>query len=607
MTQEQDQSVPQTYPEERFPNARVHETAIIEDGVVLGEGTSVWHHAHIRHDARIGEECIIGGKSYIAYEVEIGNRVKINSSVYICFGVTIEDGVMVSAGTIFTNDRLPRATTPDLWQLRPSDPDEETLLTRVCQGATIGAGCTIGNDLTIGQFAMIGMGSLITKDVPDFHLVMGSPAKSVGVVCRCGRVLHRFNDSKRRGGDLKLNCDECGCRFKVNGQDVTELASAIYPGDTQTESGQNANPADPTTSGIAASVAASGIATGAANGKAPAASGDLRQKKNLKTIPDRAVASVSLDLDNQWSYMKTHGDDGWESFPSYLDVVVPRILDFFEARNQKITIFVVGQDAAIESNRPALKSLADAGHEIANHSFNHEPWLHLYSDQQLLEEFQKSEDAIFEATGQRTNGFRGPGFSFSDQVLNVMADRGYAYDCSTFPTFLGPVARAYYFFSSTLNRQQKKERKELFGKFSEGFRPNKPFNWKIGDQQLLEIPVTTMPFFKVPIHASYIFYLAQFSKTLAKMYFWKAMKLCWLTKTRPSLLLHPLDFMDVDDVPELKFFPAMKVSSDRKLELLDSCLDMMQKHWELVTMQQHATIAMDQPLAQRSVREHDIS
>ena len=85
------------------------------------------------------------------------------------------------------------------------------------------------------------------------------------------------------------------------------------------------------------------------------------------------------------------------------------------------------------------------------------------------------------------------------------------------------------------------------------------------------------------------------------------MKLCWLTKTRPSLLLHPLDFMDVDDVPELKFFPAMKVSSDRKLELLDSCLDMMQKHWELVTMHQHATIAMDQPLAQRSVREHDIS
>ncbi len=151
----------------------VHPTALIEDGVEIGCGTSIWDNVHIRHEARIGEQCIIGEKTYIAYGVHIGNRVKINALVYICHGVTIEDGVMISAGTIFTNDKFPRATTPDLRRLRPSEPDEHTLPTLVREGSTIGAGSTIGCDLVIGRFAMIGMGSLVTKSVPDFHLAIG--------------------------------------------------------------------------------------------------------------------------------------------------------------------------------------------------------------------------------------------------------------------------------------------------------------------------------------------------------------------------------------------------------------------------------------------------
>ena len=91
----------------------------------------------------------------------------------------------------------------------------------------------------------------------------------------------------------------------------------------------------------------------------------------------RGMASLSLDLDNQWSYMKTHGDAGWESFPSYLDVVVPRALEFLKAKGLSITFFIVGQDAALDKNRESLRSIAAAGHEIGNHSFNHEPWLHL--------------------------------------------------------------------------------------------------------------------------------------------------------------------------------------------------------------------------------------
>ncbi len=202
---------------------RIHESAVIEDHVVIGAGTSVWDNVHIRHHARIGEECIVGEKTYIAYDVLIGNRVKLNAMVYICTAVTIEDGVMISAGTIFTNDRFPRATTPDLRALRSSDPDEETLPTLVREGATIGAGCTIGCNLEVGRWAMVGMGSLVTRTVPDFHLVMGSPARSAGVVCRCGHLIHRFHPSEP-SSDLELTC-KCGLPYAIAGDGkVTELA-----------------------------------------------------------------------------------------------------------------------------------------------------------------------------------------------------------------------------------------------------------------------------------------------------------------------------------------------------------------------------------------------
>ncbi len=200
---------------------RIHPTAIVEDNVTIGAGSSVWDNAHVRHDACLGEQCIVGGKSYIAYGVRIGHRVKINASVYICNAVTIEDGVMVSAGTVFTNDRFPRAATTDLKQPYPSEPDGHTLPTIVKQGATIGAHCTIGNDLSIGRFSMVGMASLVTRSVPDFHLSMGHPAQSVGCVCRCGQPLAKFVEGETLDEDV--TCEACGLDYHVAGQIVTEL------------------------------------------------------------------------------------------------------------------------------------------------------------------------------------------------------------------------------------------------------------------------------------------------------------------------------------------------------------------------------------------------
>jgi UDP-2-acetamido-3-amino-2,3-dideoxy-glucuronate N-acetyltransferase len=205
-----------------FPNVRIHPTALIEKDVRIGAGTSVWDNVHIRFGTRIGEECIVGEKTYIAYDVRIGNRVKINAFVYICAAVAIEDGVMISAGTVFTNDRFPRATTTDLKRLRPSEPDEHTLPTLVREGATIGAQCTIGNDLSIGRFAMVGMASVVTKSVPDFHLVIGQPARTFGYLCRCGKLLARVVDLDS-GKEHQLTCSDCSLGYRLSSGIITEL------------------------------------------------------------------------------------------------------------------------------------------------------------------------------------------------------------------------------------------------------------------------------------------------------------------------------------------------------------------------------------------------
>ena len=193
------------------------------------------------------------------------------------------------------------------------------------------------------------------------------------------------------------------------------------------------------------------------------------------TDKQKRIASLSLDLDNQWSYMKTHGDDGWTEYPTYLDWAVPRILDFLDDEETKISFFIVGQDATRDDNKPALAEIARRGHEIGNHSFNHEPWLHLYTEEQLNEELQKAEEAIEAVTGVRTVGFRGPGFSLSPMTLQVLANRGYRYDATVFPNLLNPLARAYFFATSSLSDEEKEQRKELFGTWRDALRPVAPF------------------------------------------------------------------------------------------------------------------------------------
>lgn len=325
---------------------------------------------------------------------------------------------------------------------------------------------------------------------------------------------------------------------------------------------------------------------------------------------EKPIASLSLDLDNKWSYMKTHGDSGWETFPSYLDVVVPRALQFLKERKLTITFFIVGQDAALEKNMEALAKISAAGHEIGNHSFHHEPWLHLYSEEEIEKELEQAENAIERATTKRPVGFRGPGFSLSEQTLRVLSRRGYEYDASTFPTFLGPLARAYYLMTAKLSPEEREKRRALFGKFRDGFQSLKPYHWRVGGANLLEIPVTTTPVFKTPAHVSYLLYLSCFSTGLALLYFRTFLELCRLTGTQPSLLLHPLDFLGSDDTSDLSFFPAMRMPSEKKLHILSQALKMMTERFTVVNMLEHARAALQTtrlPLVEPSFHHSQLS
>jgi hypothetical protein len=300
-----------------------------------------------------------------------------------------------------------------------------------------------------------------------------------------------------------------------------------------------------------------------------------------------SLASLSLDLDNEWSYLKTHGDAGWSDHPSYLDIVVPRVLDVLASRHLTITWFVVGQDAAIDRNREAIASIAAAGHEVGNHSFGHEPWLHKYADDDVRDELARAEDAIEKVTFTRPIGFRGPGYSLSPAVLETLVERGYRYDCSTFPTIIGPVARMIYFRSSKLDAEQRADRSDLFGHASEALRPNRPYRWAVGDG-LVEIPVTVMPGTRVPMHMSYLLTLAGRSKPLARTYFRIALELCKMARVEPSMLLHPLDFLGGDDVGSLAFFPGMAMRGAEKADLTGEFLDMYAAHFEVVPVGVHA-------------------
>jgi hypothetical protein len=319
----------------------------------------------------------------------------------------------------------------------------------------------------------------------------------------------------------------------------------------------------------------------------------------------RPLAGLSLDADNEWSYLKTHGDPAWSALPSYLDVLAPTVCDLLDELGLRITFFVVGQDAALDKNADALRELVRRGHEVGNHSFHHEPWLHRYGKDQLRRELSEAEAHIERVTGQRPRGFRGPGFSLSEDVIEVLGEMGYDYDASTLPTFIGPLARAYYFRAAKLTAEQRAERQMLFGRLKDGLRPNVPYRWRMtsGDH-MLELPVTTLPGVRSPFHLSYLLYLARVSDALMRAYLEAAARACRLTNTPISFLLHPLDILGGDQAPSLRFFPGMDLDRHRKRDIFLTVLKALKSHFDLVPMSAFAKAQAARPdLAVRPAAE----
>jgi acetyltransferase-like isoleucine patch superfamily enzyme len=192
----------------------IHPSAEVSPHASIGQDTKIWHQAQVREDAQIGQSCIVGKGVYIDFGVVIGSNVKIQNGAFIYHGVTIEDGVFVGPGVCFTNDVFPRAIAP-LGALK-TDADWEVGRTLVRYGASLGAGAIILPDLVIGQFAMVGAGAVVTRNVPDYGLVLGNPARLVGYVCRCGQ---RLSERERRSTVLFMECLICQSRYELAAPD----------------------------------------------------------------------------------------------------------------------------------------------------------------------------------------------------------------------------------------------------------------------------------------------------------------------------------------------------------------------------------------------------
>ena len=192
----------------------IHPTADISPQATIGPATRIWNYTQIREGAVIGSECVIGRDVYIDTDVQIGSRVKIQNSVLLYRGVTIADGVFIGPRVCFTNDRYPRAITPD-GVLKGVDDWEQGEIC-VGYGASLGAGAIVVTGVTIGAFAMVAAGAVVTHDVPAYGLVMGVPARLVGYVCACGKPAQIAENGDPHGQrDALPEVDQCAARHSI--------------------------------------------------------------------------------------------------------------------------------------------------------------------------------------------------------------------------------------------------------------------------------------------------------------------------------------------------------------------------------------------------------
>lgn len=299
----------------------------------------------------------------------------------------------------------------------------------------------------------------------------------------------------------------------------------------------------------------------------------------------KPIASLSLDLDNQWAYLRAAGKSDWCHCASYLPLVTERITELLGEFDLPVTVFLVGRDLVEQEDVDAIASFHCLSRwEPANHSLNHLPWMHTMESAEIADEIKITEERILQTVGVRPFGFRGPGFSCPDEVLQILVDRGYLYDASIFPTSVAPLARMFFLMKTNLKGEQREKAKKLYGGFRSMLNPNAPYERQLDEQSLWEIPVSVMPFSRLPIHLSYLVYLASFSVRTAKAYFTTAMWLAKKTETPPSLLLHPPDFLGAEDDQDLQYLPGMNMPRESKLKFVRWVLNKYSQEFDVRCM-----------------------
>lgn len=186
----------------------IHESAYVDAGAQLGEGTKVWHFCHIMPTARLGKGCILGQNVFVADRVTIGNNCKLQNNVAVYEGVTLEDDVFCGPSMVFTNVLTPRCAFP-----RNTSADYHPTLVK--RGASIGANATIVCGTTLGEWCFIAAGAVVTKDVPAYALMAGVPAKRIAWVCRCGATLKAVPDTCK---DCKRTYAPYGDSIRMTGE-----------------------------------------------------------------------------------------------------------------------------------------------------------------------------------------------------------------------------------------------------------------------------------------------------------------------------------------------------------------------------------------------------
>ncbi|TWT92538.1 polysaccharide deacetylase family protein [Neorhodopirellula pilleata] len=299
----------------------------------------------------------------------------------------------------------------------------------------------------------------------------------------------------------------------------------------------------------------------------------------------RPAASISVDLDNKWAYLRAAGRDDWENCSSYLPMVIERMIDLLGSCELPLTVFLVGRDLRSSDDVNAIERFNTLqSWEPANHSYNHLPWMHTLDTDAIRDEIESTHHAIETSFGRPPRGFRGPGFSCPDEVLSVLTEWNYLYDASIFPTSMAPIARAVFLARTRLRGEQRDRAKKLYGGMASMRKPNRPYLREIRGRSLCEIPVTVMPLIRTPIHFSYLNFIAGFNVTLAKTYFRAALATCRRLDVPPSLLLHPPDFLGCEDDSDMAYLPGMTTTRSRKLDFMKWALSLYASQFDVTTM-----------------------